>query len=161
MKYTLTASEMKALGVAIENPQIDVGELRDNDGEVQVRVITKWASIPSEILKKWRASKELTCLRCDHQWISILTNNSRPRSCPVCKSPYWDRPRRGRPIENITPMIVDVDGKRYRVEHFCSPCDISWPKDLEYLNISCPQCRRKCGANTRRVELEVEVSDGG
>lgn len=32
------------------------------------------------------------CLRCGHHWIP--RKPERPRICPKCKSPYWDKPRR-------------------------------------------------------------------
>lgn len=34
--------------------------------------------------------KTLKCLRCYHQWIR---RKSEVRICPICKSPYWNRPR--------------------------------------------------------------------
>lgn len=39
----------------------------------------------SEIVKKW------VCQRCGHKWIPRHEN--RPKICPKCKSPYWDRER--------------------------------------------------------------------
>lgn len=35
---------------------------------------------------------ELTakCGRCEHEW---LRRTGRPKQCPKCRSPYWDRPR--------------------------------------------------------------------
>jgi predicted Zn-ribbon and HTH transcriptional regulator len=48
-----------------------------------------------------RAEKELgrltsmfTCSRCGHQWWP--RNTERPRICPTCKSPYWDKPKQPR-----------------------------------------------------------------
>jgi len=35
------------------------------------------------------------CYRCGHEWIS-MNINAASGICPVCKSPYWDRPRRKR-----------------------------------------------------------------
>lgn len=32
------------------------------------------------------------CDRCGHEWIPRL--DAPPTSCPACKSPYWDRPRK-------------------------------------------------------------------
>jgi DNA-directed RNA polymerase subunit RPC12/RpoP len=32
------------------------------------------------------------CARCGHEWTPRLAE--RPRLCPKCKSPYWDKPRR-------------------------------------------------------------------
>src|SRR6478752_454589 len=33
------------------------------------------------------------CERCGHEWVP--RNDAEPRVCPKCKSPYWNRPRRG------------------------------------------------------------------
>lgn len=33
------------------------------------------------------------CHRCNHEWLP--RGEGVPRVCPKCKSPYWDRPRRG------------------------------------------------------------------
>ncbi len=43
------------------------------------------------------------CLRCEHEWLPRKTlqgddppeGDQVPRVCPRCKSPYWNRPRRG------------------------------------------------------------------
>ena len=34
---------------------------------------------------------EYTCERCGHEWRPRL-RAQKPRTCPSCKSPYWDRP---------------------------------------------------------------------
>lgn len=34
----------------------------------------------------------LTCLRCGHEWEPATAD--RPKSCPKCKSYYWDQPRK-------------------------------------------------------------------
>ena len=35
--------------------------------------------------------------RCGHEWIGrSLHNTERPRLCPKCKSPHWDKPYRWR-----------------------------------------------------------------
>lgn len=39
----------------------------------------------SEEIISWKH----TCGRCYHWWISML---DRPKKCPSCKSPYWDKP---------------------------------------------------------------------
>jgi Zn finger protein HypA/HybF involved in hydrogenase expression len=31
------------------------------------------------------------CLRCKHLWIR---RTPKPKRCPKCKSPYWNKPRR-------------------------------------------------------------------
>ena len=33
--------------------------------------------------------KAITCLRCDHRWTP--RNLGKPRVCPVCRSPWYDR----------------------------------------------------------------------
>lgn len=39
------------------------------------------------------------CERCGHEWIPRdADNGSGPRTCPKCKSPYWDRPRKATPM---------------------------------------------------------------
>ena len=44
------------------------------------------------------------CSRCRHQWVP-REGVEQPQVCPRCKSPYWDRPRRGEipPEERIKP----------------------------------------------------------
>lgn len=37
------------------------------------------------------------CERCGHQWIP-RDIDLEPRHCPKCKSPYWNRPRKGGPL---------------------------------------------------------------
>lgn len=36
--------------------------------------------------------KGFKCLRCKHTWVP--RRSDRPRVCPRCKSPYWDKPKR-------------------------------------------------------------------
>ena len=36
--------------------------------------------------------KTNTCTRCGHKWYPRTPE--RPRVCPKCKSPYWDKPRK-------------------------------------------------------------------
>jgi predicted Zn-ribbon and HTH transcriptional regulator len=33
------------------------------------------------------------CLRCGHEWVPKREGFA-PATCPKCKSPYWNRPRR-------------------------------------------------------------------
>lgn len=35
----------------------------------------------------------VTCKRCGKEWVP--RKPEWPRRCPACRSPYWDRPRRG------------------------------------------------------------------
>ena len=39
--------------------------------------------------------KGYRCERCGHEWIP-REPKEKPRVCPKCKSPYWDRPRKKR-----------------------------------------------------------------
>ncbi len=39
--------------------------------------------------------KEYTCERCGHMWVPRDIRN-KPRVCPKCKSPYWDKPKQSR-----------------------------------------------------------------
>ena len=34
------------------------------------------------------------CKRCGHMWHPYQNNTEKPKVCPKCKSPYWDRERR-------------------------------------------------------------------
>ncbi len=34
------------------------------------------------------------CERCEHRWVSRLAEE--PRVCPLCKSPYWNVPRKNK-----------------------------------------------------------------
>lgn len=34
---------------------------------------------------------KLKCKRCDYSWVA---RTAEPRSCPKCKSPYWNKPRK-------------------------------------------------------------------
>ena len=31
------------------------------------------------------------CYRCNHKWVQ--REKDKPRICPKCKSPYWDKPK--------------------------------------------------------------------
>lgn len=170
MRYSMTVREAIEAGIVLESilfeggkPVVELVEVYQEGSIARYRYIT--TSVPCSLdafekwRAKWRASKELKCERCNYQWVSILTAG-RPRSCPACKSPYWDRPRRSRSAEKITPIIVERCGKLYRSEYVCRICSISWPKDTEVLNVECPQCRRKCGATSRQVELSAEDAKG-
>jgi predicted Zn-ribbon and HTH transcriptional regulator len=35
---------------------------------------------------------QCTCLRCGHTWIPKVPH---PITCAKCRSPYWDKPRKG------------------------------------------------------------------
>jgi Zn finger protein HypA/HybF involved in hydrogenase expression len=46
-------------------------------------------------------TKGFRCERCNHEWIPRLKEY--PTICPVCKSAYWDKPRKNK----------KRDGKKY------------------------------------------------
>jgi len=41
-----------------------------------------------------RGLSYLRCTRCGHRW--PRRKESKPKQCPACHSPYWDRPRQTR-----------------------------------------------------------------
>jgi hypothetical protein len=47
------------------------------------------------------------CERCGHEWVPRESDQA-PATCPKCKSPYWNRPRRGEiPLEErIKPKAL-------------------------------------------------------
>ena len=48
------------------------------------------------------------CERCGHEWIPRGANTG-PETCPKCKSPFWDRPRKSMmAYEDFTEKIVAV-----------------------------------------------------
>ncbi len=44
----------------------------------------------AEIILKVKGYK---CERCEHEWIP-RKKKEYPTICPICKSPYWDKPRK-------------------------------------------------------------------
>ena len=36
------------------------------------------------------------CERCDHEWVPRGGADDQPRTCPKCRSPYWDQPKKER-----------------------------------------------------------------
>lgn len=47
----------------------------------------------------------LTCLRCGHTWVP---RQAKVVVCAKCKSPYWDRPRRGASPKSLEMMQAMV-----------------------------------------------------
>jgi len=43
------------------------------------------------IMEETIVLKRYTCERCGHKWLP--RREEKPRVCPNCNSPYWDRPR--------------------------------------------------------------------
>ncbi len=46
------------------------------------------------------------CLRCSHRWIS-RKQNSEPRVCAKCRSPYWNTPRQRERLANVTSIEIE------------------------------------------------------
>lgn len=42
------------------------------------------------------------CDRCGHEWIPRGDSEEEPRTCPKCRSPYWNKPRK-----NAIPMTYE------------------------------------------------------
>ena len=38
--------------------------------------------------------KGYRCNRCEHEWVPRKSTEGEPKVCPLCKSPYWNKPRK-------------------------------------------------------------------
>jgi predicted Zn-ribbon and HTH transcriptional regulator len=54
--------------------------------------------------------RAFVCERCGHAWVPAGVE--KPRVCPKCKSPYWDRPRRADRVIERTVKKEVVKGDR-------------------------------------------------
>ena len=55
--------------------------------------------------------KGFKCERCGHIWVPM--SEDKPRGCPKCKSPYWDKPRSAEWENRIKKKLIDeTHGKR-------------------------------------------------
>lgn len=63
-----------------------------------------------KIVKKVKRVKEprlgKKCLRCGNEWLSSI---DRPKQCPACKQPAWDRPARGSKLHSESPLKAKQD----------------------------------------------------
>src|SRR6516162_3501014 len=41
------------------------------------------------------------CERCGHEWVPRGGPEEQPRTCPRCRSPYWDQPKKERMTYDI------------------------------------------------------------
>jgi DNA-directed RNA polymerase subunit RPC12/RpoP len=48
--------------------------------------------------------KAFKCERCGHVWVP--QSEERPRVCPKCKSPYWDKPRKADWEKRVKAKLV-------------------------------------------------------
>jgi rubrerythrin len=46
------------------------------------------------------------CERCGHTWLP-RDKDQKPRVCPKCKSPYWDRPRKSESGMKPAPLSTE------------------------------------------------------
>jgi len=54
----------------------------------------------------------LVCLRCGHSWLRRCLAKI-PGTCPLCCSPYWNRPRKGEePPKAKPPALQKAPGPR-------------------------------------------------
>lgn len=51
------------------------------------------------------AIEKKRCLRCGYEWYPY--HQGRPVTCAKCRSPYWDKPRRG-PKNDRLPCAMGV-----------------------------------------------------
>jgi hypothetical protein len=56
--------------------------------------------------------KAYICERCRHTWVPAGID--KPRVCPKCKSPYWDRPRRTDVVREKPIKKEFVKGEKVR-----------------------------------------------
>lgn len=81
------------------SPQIHEGtECKSQMGEVSmgIKVLTveesRWGNELSGININLVEVVVCFCERCPHHWTQ-RKKEGKPKRCPKCKSPYWDRPR--------------------------------------------------------------------
>lgn len=60
-------------------------------------MIEEAGKLPKEGIDKLRKMNEervtsLSCTRCNHKWLP--RSNKKPKVCPNCNSPYWNKERR-------------------------------------------------------------------
>lgn len=70
----------------------------------------------------------LNCLRCGYVWMP--RKETRPRICPTCKTPYWDR--------ELT-QLPRSKGKLVRVH--CKCCGYEWTPLRTRAPRECPSCK--------------------
>jgi hypothetical protein len=75
---------------------------------------------------------KLKCKRCPHEWIPRTDD---VRTCPKCRSPYWDKPRKGEQPQAETkqdpPKIFQAGpGPIYRPETETKEPTVIQPQDM-------------------------------
>ena len=58
------------------------------------RIIHFMRSVAVELGKKVHV-EQLECLRCSHKWFPRISQEGevdKPKTCPKCRSPYWNKP---------------------------------------------------------------------
>jgi len=69
--------------------------------------------------------KSYICTRCDWEWIP---RTDKPKNCPGCHSPYWDKPR---VREYYPPKDKEV---KTDVRYGCEKCGKTFKTAREWLN---------------------------
>ncbi len=75
------------------------------------------------------------CTRCGHKWHA---RNGKPLRCAACKSPYWDRPRRGRKARPRPPELAEATGPNGQTLSVAQVQDIfrTWLAGRDWLAIT-------------------------
>jgi hypothetical protein len=79
--------------------------------------------------------KKLTCKRCEHAWYP--RSEKIPITCPHCRSPYWNKERRGN-------GIIDTKTLKAYMKNHILPEKPDSPNNGESLNLLWRLC---CGSN--------------
>ena len=101
-----------------------------------------------------------TCLRCGKSWWP--RSQSKPKRCPGCKNPYWDRPRREkepptpRTYEALTKALQEKVARKLGIRVMEQRQDHSLAKALAVLKEMKAE-GRSWQDMTERVEREFEV----
>lgn len=105
------------------------------------------------------------CARCNHNWAprdgSGYRSKEDPKTCPRCRSPYWNRPRKNRVrTEEVEPEIltphVQLQGYHCdRCGHRWSHTDGTglWPKTDPK---QCPKCRSPYWDRPRQRNIDPD-----
>ena len=51
----------------------------------------------------------LHCKRCKHTWFP--RSLKKPKVCPKCNSPYWNKERIKKPLTSVLPKVKIYEGK--------------------------------------------------
>jgi transposase-like protein len=95
-----------------------------------------------------------TCLRCEYEWESRI--ESKPKNCPNCKSPAWDRPKVANNVATRANGLVGAAVRRG--ELIRQPCEVCGDKksDAHHEDYSKPlDVRWLCRKHHRQRHKEI------